>query len=378
MNILILTGRFGMGHYSVAKTLVQEIEKNMPEACIETQDIFTYTTPFIAKTVYSAYTLLMNKGSKIYNFFYKKIETGKKPNIGSSPISFYLPYLLGLDSLIKKNQPDLIISTLPFCSQLVSEYKEKYHSNIPLFTCITDISSHVEWITPETNTYLVASQMTKQELISQGIPEERIIITGIPVREQFKQPIIKSHSAEKHLLIMGGGLGLLPKQDRFYQQLSSLPGVHTTIITGNNLALYNRLYNRFPDLEVIGFTDQVYRYMQEADLIITKPGGITLFETIHSELPILAFTPFLAQEQENAAFIRHYQIGRIMQSAPNNCIEEIAAALYDDNFLAACRENIRYIKDNLPTDALINTLNQITTNPITAPETQKTAGGACA
>ncbi len=355
MNILILTGRFGMGHYSVAKTLVQEIEKNMPAAKIETQDIFTYTTPFIAKTVYNAYTLLMNKGSKIYNFFYKKIETGKK----SSAIPFCLPYLLGLDSLIKKNQPDLIISTLPFCSQLVSEYKEKYHCNIPLITCMTDISSHVEWITPRTNAYLVASSMTKQELIRQGIPEERIIITGIPVQEQFKQPIAKSHSTEKRLLIMGGGLGLLPKQDQFYQQLSSLPGVHTTIITGNNLALYNRLYNRFPDLEVIGFTDQVYRYMQEADLIITKPGGITLFETIYSELPILAFAPFLAQEQENAAFISKYNIGKIMTSAPNHCIEEIAAVIYDDSQLAAWRKNIRYIKNNLPADALINTLNQI-------------------
>ena len=165
---------------------------------------------------------------------------------------------------------------------------------------------------------------------------------------------------------MGGGLGLLPKQDKFYQQLSALLGVHTTIITGNNLALYNRLYNRFPDLEVISFTDQVYRYMQEADLIITKPGGITLFETIHSELPILAFKPFLAQEQENAAFIRKYQIGKIMESTPNDCFQEIATVLNDDNFLTSCRENIRYIKKNLPQDALIRTLNQMT------------AGGACA
>ena len=362
MNILILTGRFGMGHYSVAKTLVQEIEKNIPTACIETQDIFEYTTPFIAKTVYNAYTLLMNKGSRIYNFFYKKIETGKKSNT----MSFCLPYLLGLDSLVKKNQPDLIISTLPFCSQLVSEYKEKYHSNIPLITCITDISSHVEWITPHTTAYLVASQITKEELIAQGIPAEQIIITGIPVREQFKQPIAKTYSGKKQLLIMGGGLGLLPKQDKFYRQLSKLPGVHTTIITGNNLVLYNRLYNRFPDLEVIGFTDQVYRYMQEADLIITKPGGITLFETIYSELPILAFAPFLAQERENAAFIHRYQIGKVMESAPSQCIEEIAAIIYDDNRLSDWRENIRYLKNNLPTDALINTLNQMT------------ARGACA
>ena len=116
--------------------------------------------------------------------------------------------------------------------------------------------------------------------------------------------------------------------------------------------------------------------MQEADLIITKPGGITLFETIHSELPILAFAPFLAQEQENAAFIRKYKIGRIMQSTPSNCIEEIMSALYDDKFLATCQENIRYIKNNLPTDALIHTLNQITHQEPQEP--QETTGGACA
>lgn len=364
MNILILTGRFGMGHYSVAKTLVQEIEKNIPDANIETQDIFTYTTPFIAKTVYSAYTLLMNKGSKIYNFFYKKIETGKKNN--SLAFSISLPYLLGLDNLIKKYEPDMIISTLPFCSQLVSEYKVKYHNNLPLITCITDISSHAEWITPETNTYLVASATTKEDLIAQGIAEAQIIITGIPVQEQFKQKITKNPSKQKRLLIMGGGLGLLPKQDKFYQQLSSLKDVHTTIITGNNMTLYNKLYNRYPELEIIGFTDQVYSYMQQADLIITKPGGITLFETIYSELPMLAFAPFLAQEVENAAFIQKHHIGKIMQSDPAHCFEEIASTIYDDELLSTYRENIRYIKNNLPSDALINTLNQMNAKGVCA------------
>ena len=55
-----------------------------------------------------------------------------------------------------------------------------------------------------------------------------------------------------------------------------------------------------------------------------------------------------------------------MESAPSQCIEEIAAIIYDDNRLSDWRENIRYLKNNLPTDALINTLNQMT------------ARGACA
>ena len=193
MNILILTGKFGMGHYSVANTLVQEIERNIPNAETHIQDIFDYTNPFLAKTVYHAYTLLLNKGSKIYNFFYKKFDENKK--LSGLPIPF--PYLISLDHLIEEYQPDMILSTLPFCSQLVSEYKEKSDSKLPLITCITDIGSHSEWITPQTDIYLVASDLTQQELEKKGIPKKQIIINGIPVQEQFKQKVPLKRFAQK-------------------------------------------------------------------------------------------------------------------------------------------------------------------------------------
>ena len=94
---------------------------------------------------------------------------------------------------------------------------------------------------------------------------------------------------------MGGGLGLLPRKDSFYEALDALPGVRTTLITGGNQKLYDRLHGRYGHIEVLGFTDKVYEYMARADLLLSKPGGITLFETITSELPILAWEPFLQQ-----------------------------------------------------------------------------------
>ena len=87
---------------------------------------------------------------------------------------------------------------------------------------------------------------------------------------------------------------MLPRAKSFYQGLNGLKDVKTTIITGKNRDLYQRIHGRYENIEVVGYTDQVYRYMQEADLVISKPGGITLFETIFSELPILVFSPYLS------------------------------------------------------------------------------------
>ena len=124
---------------------------------------------------------------------------------------------------------------------------------------------------------------------------------------------------------MGGGLGLLPKRDSFYEALDALPGVHTTIITGNNRKLYDRLAGKYAHIEVLGFTDRVYDYMARADRVPPKPGGITLFETIFSELPILAWEPFLEQEKNNARFLVKRRLGRVAAKEPEECLSAIRA-----------------------------------------------------
>ena len=151
---------------------------------------------------------------------------------------------------------------------------------------------------------------------------------------------------------MGGGLGLLPKKDRFYEELNALPGVRTTIITGGNQKLYDRLHGRYEHIEVVGFTDRVYDYMARADLMLSKPGGITLFETIFSELPILAWEPFLQQERENARFLTRHQIGRIAPKEPEACLEAIARLLADDAALERMGRNMRRLKGQLEVQSL--------------------------
>lgn len=340
MKILILTGKFGMGHYSVSKSLCEEIKSKYPNVSVVIKDVFDYALPTYSNTIYKAFNVMVNKGSIFYNQVYK-ITENRKYNMNPMFLRYFLPKL---DKLVKDVEPNIIISTLPFCSQLISRYKLKYNPSLPLITCITDISSHSEWINENTNCYLVGSNSLKKDLILKGVPENKIFINGIPVKEEFKKTIINNSSNEKQILIMGGGLGLLPKSLEFYNQLNSLENVKTTVITGNNTEIYNMLHDKYENINVLGYTDEVYKYMQQADLILSKPGGITLFESIFSETPLIAFKPFLQQEINNTNFILNNGIGKVLETSPDKCFDRIKKIIYDDTILNVLSNNIKNLK----------------------------------
>lgn len=340
MKILILTGKFGMGHYSVSKSLCEQIQSNHPNASVVIKDVFDYTLPTYSNVIYRAFNVMVNKGSVFYNQVYK-ITENRKYNMNPMFLRYFLPKL---DILIKDIKPNIIISTLPFCSQLISRYKMKYNPSLPLITCITDISSHSEWLNDNTNCYLVGSNSLKNDLILKGVPENKIFINGIPVKEEFKRSITNGSSNEKQLLIMGGGLGLLPKSKAFYNQLNSLENVKTTVITGNNTEIYNMLHGKYENINVLGYTNEVYKYMQKADLILSKPGGITLFESIYSETPLIAFKPFLQQEINNTNFILNNGIGKVLDTSPDKCFDIIKKIIFDDAILDNLSNNIKKFK----------------------------------
>ena len=70
--------------------------------------------------------------------------------------------------LLAEHQSDLLISTLPMCSQYISDYKQVTGDPIPLYTYITDLDAHNEWLAPGTNCYFVAAESTRQQLLRLG------------------------------------------------------------------------------------------------------------------------------------------------------------------------------------------------------------------
>ena len=324
MEILILTGKFGMGHWSAALSLQEQLERDGHHA--QVIDFFDYAMPDIAPALYRGFNLLVTYGGGIYNLFHRM--TRNTP--GEVPLAGQFTRRLAM--LLDEVRPDAVLSTHPVCSGVAARYKAEYGSVLPLITCITDVTAHSEWLHPGTDCYLVPSASVRDALRAKGVDPSRAAVTGIPVRARFAGST-RPEGGRRELLIMGGGLGLMPRKDSFYEALNALPGVHTTILTGKNEKLYHRLAGKYPNIEVVAFTDRVADYMARAHLMLSKPGGITTFEAIAARLPMLAWEPFLAQEQENARFLTAHGMARVVPKDESDCLAAIRDCIYDDALL---------------------------------------------
>ncbi|WP_187296227.1 MGDG synthase family glycosyltransferase [Tepidibacter mesophilus] len=362
-DILILTANFGSGHLSVADAIKQQLKIYDDNLNIKVVDVIEICSPHLTDEVYKAYEILVKNTQDIYNYFYKI----KSNNQTIMDKIIYKMYLSKMAKYIQEINPKIIISTFPMCSGFVSMYKEKYKSEIPLITCITDIVDNSEWIYPNTNKYMVATDVIKLKLEDKGIASNSIEVTGIPVRKKFlveyKCDIRKKYgikNSEFVILMMGGGLGLLPKDDEIYNYLDNLDNVKTVVITGNNKEKFNYLTEKMKLKNTIvkGFIDEVAELMNSADLLITKPGGVSTFEAIHSEIPMLINEPTLGQEIENANFIENTGIGMIVRNSTQlkNMIEKLLLSYELRNEL---KENIKLIKNQLNLDMITNYIEKI-------------------
>lgn len=363
MKVLILTSRFGMGHYCAAEAIKEELLQSDSDDIIEIVDIVKILFPNMYKLIYKVFNLFICRFSRIYNFINSFVTTHEKTGLKKG-------YLSKINSVVEKYNPDLIVSTWSASSRYISSYKKEYNCEIPLYTYITDVTVHDGWITDMTNMYFVATRDTKKMLITKGVDSNKIVINGIPVKWSFKQKLqinsindgqvslFKSTTNDyelpdkllhnkKRILIMGGGLGLIPNLDNILENLYGADKVNITILTGKNKKLLNKLKKDYPKIDVVGYTNQVYKYMKNADLVITKPGGISTFEAIYSNTPLYVIKPFLSQEVGNAKFIEKMFIGKIAWENNFDISEDIISLISNEKILGKMKENMKALQDEV-------------------------------
>jgi UDP-N-acetylglucosamine:LPS N-acetylglucosamine transferase len=337
MNFLVLTAKFGLGHYKVAEAIKENIERNDSSANVTIVDFMSFLMPKLSPYVYKCYDKLVFKNARLYN------AIGKTSNrVNKLPLKYVVS--ARINKLITENNANAVIVAFPLCSQYISAYKEMTENKIPFYTCVTDIPVHNEWLADDTRLYFVACEETKKALVAKGIDPNIIRITGVPVRQEFKSADhVVTTGKTKKLLVMGGGLGLLPGSNMLLERLASLPNVEVTVIAGKNKELQEEISGKFPSFNTIGYTDEISKYMNEADAVITKPGGVTLFEAINTCTPLYVVKPFLLQEFGNAEYIVRHNIGKVLWAEENATADDITDFLQDDEKLNAMKKNMSSI-----------------------------------
>ena len=370
-KILIFYGSYGGGHLSAAKSIRDYIEKNYSDSQVELVDCVEYVNKLFNKLTTKAYKDFSKNVRWIWKHLYYDSESGSLSRICNT-INRLMA--IKLNRLIQEFQPDLIISTHPFSSQMCAILKEKGKLNCKVATILTDYAPHNQWLVKSEfiDYYFVAQQGMVDDLVSRGVNKDKIHVTGIPLSSRFlqsynKQKILEDYglTSDKNTILFfaGGefGFGKDKTFNRLKAIIDNLPNLQVVAVAGRN----EKMKERFDELvkttrtesnvKILSFTNQVPELMSVSDLVITKPGGLTTTESLASGLPLIIIDPLPGQEEENAEFIENSGAGIWVKDSDN--IETILLDIFNNpDKLESMKSKARLIAKKNSTQNIVETL----------------------
>ena len=218
-----------------------------------------------------------------------------------------------MKKLVRRHNPAALVCTQAVPCSVFSAEKRRGNITIPLIAVITDFAIHSYWVYDEVDLYCAPTEDVRRDLIRRGIRADRVVVTGIPISPAFLRHTSKASArtrlkidAQKPtLLVMGGSQGMGPLQETL-DHLRELP-VQCLVITGMNRDLYRSLHERFrreKRIRIFGYTRMINLFMDAADLLITKPGGLTSSEALAKHLPMIITNPIPGQEERNSDYLQ--------------------------------------------------------------------------
>lgn len=342
-KILIFSAPFGNGHNSVSKALEEQLKiKYLEKVEIVCEDLFTVISPNYKKIFVNTYKFLTEIPiSMLYNELYNLRDNEK--NI-IDDVVVKLSYNKFVDYINKVN-PDVIISVFPTAAQFSSFYKESFNPFVKTVTVITDVVSSLEWYAKKTDLYLVPSIEVKNSLVSNGVDDKNICISGIPVRKQFD--VINEKECDndrKKVLIMLSSMSKFNIDDMFLNKLSKYEETEFILVTGKDEKLYRRLKNlETKNIKILEYIENISEYMKKAEFIVTKPGGATTFEAIYMNLPLVLIESNIGQENKNIEFVRRNKLGKVVKNE-ENFFEIIKELLENKEIINGIKNNMDILK----------------------------------
>lgn len=251
---------------------------------------------------------------QMYRFLYNRAEVATE--VGPFRAWVHQFTATNLRPLMQELRPDVVICTHAFPCGVMAEYKKQFADAPPVMGVVTDFAVHAFWIHTNIEGYAVATPEMRATLIARGVQRDRIAVSGIPVRGDFAQAQPDRDALRERLglpldrstvLIMGGGLGMGPLE----AIMQALDRVETPLcalaIVGRSARSEQRVLEhahkvRYP-VRVVRFVNNVHDYMHAADVLVTKPGGLTSAEALVAQVPMVLFKPLPGQEERNTRYL---------------------------------------------------------------------------
>jgi len=307
-KILILYANSGfLGHKTIAENYAALLKKNGNNVGLA--DIFEIDRKAEVIAGKWAYFWLLQKLPWLWRWLYQYWHTLPASNWLRTSI---LPRRFEKSQqLILTFKPDIVVTTHPTATSIVNFLKVRRKIPTKIFTVFSDWHTQKFWVFPHVDRYFVATQRQREDLLRLGFQDRHIVVSGILLSDNF----YKAESKQKartllHLpqnvpviLIMGGGMGW--GIERIVDELLNLPSPAEIIVLAGNAAREEKIRRYLKSkavntghFRVKGFVDPS-TYFSAADLLISKPGGMTTSQAFLLRLPMLSVYPLPGQEDMN-------------------------------------------------------------------------------
>ncbi|MFC4077102.1 MGDG synthase family glycosyltransferase [Salinithrix halophila] len=334
-RVLILTMGFGTGHNAAAHALVSRC-RNMPDTEALAVDLLELVPGTFHPFLQSGYIRMMMRFPSLYTFLYDRTSHSRFIRYVSSEFIEKTGWMIRkkLNHLLERFHPTRIISTHPFGFLMLPACWR----GLPTTGVVTDYEVHAMWFAQAPDLLCIPRRLVNEREQKRLMWQTgcRILEAGIPsasafhkrnsqIRARIQAGVSKD---EPMVLVMGGGLGYGPLP-RLVDELSRLkPPARIWVLTGKNEKLYRELTARFDGengIHILRYRDDMPLLMDAADLLVTKPGGLTVTEAMNKGLPMLLFDALPGQEEANRDYL--IRNGGALTVRPETVCKEAAALL---------------------------------------------------
>lgn len=317
-RILVLSASVGAGHLRAAEAVELALRQVRPDATVKNLDLLTLTNAAFRRIYGKAYLDLVNHAPHMLGYFYDLTDrpsASGKNRADKLRLTLEKLNLQAFIKLLREETWDLVINTHFLPAEIIASLRKTENLQQAQVTVTTDFETHKLWVNQPCDHYFTATDEGALYLRSWGVPLEHITVTGIPIHPVFSQPKERSgclsrlglHGDRPVVLQMAGGFGVGPIE-KIYRELMAVPEpLEIVVITGRNKEVKADLESVPIDprhrAKIMGFTDQMDELMAVADLVVTKPGGLTTSETLARGAAMVVVNPIPGQESRNSDYL---------------------------------------------------------------------------
>ncbi len=322
MRVLIATATAGAGHLAAAAALEEAWRSMRPDDVVKKLDLVEFFSPLHRKIHADGYVKLVEHAPELWGMLFGKTDNPQVARrLNRLKRAFPSKSRARFAKCITEFAPDTVVCTHYAALETLGTMRAKPNrtSNAaakrPPFvvSVVTDFEAHALWMDSCVDLYCVAAEETKARLIARGAAPEQVVATGIPISAKFlSKPVPREvrksvglRDDQPVLLVLSGGFGMGPVAEILAELDKIKAPFQNLVVTGRNQELRQSLAacDRKHPTHVLGFASNMHELMAVADLIISKPGGLTTSEALAVGKPLLIINPIPGQEAANSDFL---------------------------------------------------------------------------